>query len=799
MINFIQNNLFGLLVILLFIAVLGGFIALRLRQPLIIGFIAIGIIAGPSALNWLHLADKQVHIFAEMGLAFLLFIVGLKLDLQLIRSMGKVAVIIGFAQVLASAIGAFLISIALGIAAIPALFIAIALTFSSTIIIVKLLSDKHETDSLHGRLILGILIVQDLVAILSMLVLSASAGENSQHPLMQLLFILLKGAVLIGGIWLSGFVILPQVLPLFARSTELLILFAIGWALLLAFVGQLLGFGQEIGAFLAGVSLASTEYREIIGAKLVSLRDFMLLFFFVNLGGQLDLSGLGSKIIIALVLALYVLLGKSIMTMVLVALMGYRKRTGFMVGLSLAQISEFSLIVIAMGAANGFIDKSVVGIVTLVGLITIGLSSYLIQFSQEFYQRLSPRMRFLDKVKLRSKAEGQDSISLLAGKTDVILFGIGGYGSGIAREIVRRGHHLLAVDFDPQAVSAWQNKGGTAIFGDAEDYDFASSLPLSHVRWVISSIRDQQINAALIQSLRHAGYTGNIAFSARERAEGEKLVEQYAGLLFVPSEDAAIQAVDILAAREKEILRETMDKLIERMKDHYIVCGYGRMGQQIAKDFTARHVPYVVVENNPEQLPKLEEENIPHVDGNASHDETLLDAGIKRARGLIAVASSDEQNVFIVLSARGLNPDLYIVARSIREENEDKLRRAGANRVMSPYILGGRRMAAAVTRPGVMDFIDLVLHSESFDTEIGHITVPQGSLFSGQAIRDISLWQSCGVIILAVQRPDSQLLANPGPDFVLQEGDELILMGSQDKIDAAENELNRNIGVLNTE
>ena len=785
----IFHDIFGLLVLLLFIAVLGGFLALRFRQPLIIGFIAIGILAGPSGLNWLERTDIQVNLFSEMGLAFLLFIVGLKLDLQLIRSMGKVALLIGFSQVALTALGGFLLSMALGVSLMASIFIAVALTFSSTIIVVKLLSDKHETDSLHGRLALGILIVQDLVAVFTMLVLSAAAGENGQHPLMQILLICIKGAVFIAGVWLAGFVVLPRVLPLLARSTELLVLFAIAWALLLAFIGYLLGFGQEIGAFLAGIALASTDYREIIGSKLVTLRDFMLLFFFVELGGQLNLQGLGAQVLIAVLLAIFVLVGKSFFTMVLVAMMGYRKRTGFLVGLSLAQISEFSLIVIAMGAASGLIDNNVVGMVTLVGLITIGLSSYLIQFSQAIYQRLAPRVRFLDRFHSRLEESAQQALLALEGRTEYILFGLGGYGSGIAEELTRRGSNVLGVDFDPQAVFGWQRGGGHAVFGDAEDHDFAEALPLHDARWVISSIRDQQVNAALIKAVRHAGYTGNIAITARERADGQELADQYSGLLFVPSEDAAVQAVDILAAREEEIMRDTMDKLIDMMKEHYVICGFGRMGQQIAKDFTTRRVPFVVVENNPEQLPRLIEGNIPHVDGNAIFDETLLSAGIKRARGLIAVASSDEQNVFIVLTARGLNPDLFIVARSIREENEDKLLRAGANRVMSPYILGGRRMAAAVTRPGVMDFIDLVLHSESFDTEIGHVTVPDGTLCSGKSIKEITLWQRCGVIILAVKRAGEPLLANPGPDFVIQQNDELILMGSQDQIDAAEREL----------
>lgn len=232
-----------------------------------------------------------------------------------------------------------------------------------------------------------------------------------------------------------------------------------------------------------------------------------------------------------------------------------------------------------------------------------------------------------------------------------------------------------------------------------------------------------------------------------------------------------------------------MDKLIEQMKDHFIICGYGRMGQQIVKDLSREKVPLVVVESNPEQLPKLEERNIPHVVGNASEDSTLLKAGVDRARGLISVLPTDEDNVFVVLTARVLNPNLYIVARSILKENEDKLRRAGANKVMSPYILGGRQMAAAVTKPEVMEFLELVLHSDQFDTNVAHITVSPNSPHVGQSLADLGLWQNCGVTVLAVRRGE-EIHANPCPSYEIQAGDEVICIGSQAELENAQNYLN---------
>jgi len=774
------HDIFGELVVLLLIAAIIGALALRFRQPVVIGFILVGILIGPSGVYWIKAKD-QIHLFAEMGLALLLFIVGLKLDLRLIRTMGTTALIAGLGQVAATTAVGFLLALALGMPPLTALYIAIALTLSSTIIIVKLLSDKHETDSLHGRITLGILIVQDLVVVLAMLAVSAIGSPTALHPAAQTAIILLKGAGLLAGVGVMTFVVFPRMLPILARNAELLVLVSIAWALALALLGELLGFGKEIGAFLAGVSLASTAYREILGAKLVSLRDFLLLFFFVELGSRLHLGGLGSAIVASAALTLFVLIGKPLITLIVMGLMGYRRRTGFMVGASLAQISEFSLILVAMGVSAGHLGNEASGIVTLVGLISIGLSSYLIQHAQPLYDRLAPRLKIFE----RPIVHPEDTKAALTAPFDVVLFGLGSYGTGIAAHLQERGRSVLGVDFDPQAVRGWEERGWPAAFGDAEDPDFAATLPLAAARWVVSAIRDPQINRALAHAVRHAGYAGNLAFTARSRPEGELVISDQPGLLFVPFDDAAAQAVDLLFLREDEIARETMDQMIASISDHYVVCGYGRMGQQIVRDFQRQGMSFVVVEDNPEQLPRLKEQNIPHVIGKASLDEVLIAAGISRARGLIAVASSDEENVFIVLTARGLNHKLHIVARSIREENEDKLRRAGADRVMSPYILGGRRMAAAVTKPGVMDFLDLVLHSDAIATEIGHIGVPEGACCVGQTIQQLGLWQACGVTVLAVQRT-GELHANPCPDFLLQEGDELILMGTQAQIDTAQ-------------
>ncbi len=232
--------------------------------------------------------------------------------------------------------------------------------------------------------------------------------------------------------------------------------------------------------------------------------------------------------------------------------------------------------------------------------------------------------------------------------------------------------------------------------------------------------------------------------------------------------------------------RKRMQKRIDSMKDHYIICGFGRMGQQIAKDFRREGVPFVVIEQNPEQLPKLVEWDIPHLEGNASDDKVLVAAGIERAKGLITVLPTDEDNVFITLSARALNPNLYIVARSILLENENKLRMAGADRVMSPYVMGGRRMAIAVLRPNVLDFLELATHGDHPSIMIEEIAVDPGSCLVGKSLSESRLKQEAGVSVIAIKRSSGELLPNPSADIVISAGDVLIVLGSPEQLPRAE-------------
>lgn len=521
--------------IILILAATLGLLGQLLRQPLIVMFIALGILVGPSALNLISSTDK-INLLSELGIAILLFLVGLKLDLNLIRSMGKVAVTTGLGQVIFTSVFGFVLCLILGYSSITSLYIAIALTFSSTIIIVKLLSDKKEIDSLHGQIAIGFLIVQDLVVVFLMITLAALDRSVEGQLIFNVIKMMARGIAVLALFALITVYVIPVLVRYLARSQELLILFAIAWAVTVASVSDLLGFSREVGAFLAGVSLASSPYRNIITGRMVSLRDFLLLFFFIHLGIHLDLSLIGDQVTTAVILSVFVLIGNPLIVMVIMGLMGYRKRTSFLAGLTVAQISEFSLIFAALGHSLGHISQETVGLVTLVGMITIGLSTYMIIYSHNLFSWLSPFLGIFEKrIPYREDNIAPEGYPL----TDVVLVGLGRFGSGIARALQNEGHRFVAVDFDPKQVSFWQKQGVNAQYGDIEDPDLPEQLPLKQAKVIVSSIADVQLNLGLIRLLRYNNYRGDIAVTAHRAIDALTLQKEEDVTVLLPFSDAA--------------------------------------------------------------------------------------------------------------------------------------------------------------------------------------------------------------------------------------------------------------------
>jgi Kef-type K+ transport system membrane component KefB len=555
--DLIRQSVFGEVAALLVLAAAIGLFGAFLRQPLIVSFIVVGLIAGPFGLGIVR-SGENIDLLSKLGIAVLLFLVGIKLDVQLIRTLGAVSLTAGLGQVLLTAGIGLMVGLALGLGAVESSYIAVALTFSSTIIVVKLLSDRREIEALHGQVALGILIVQDLIVVAVMIVLSAvGIGAPGNASSGRVALAIVSGLSLVAVVALFARYVAGPLTERLAHVPELLITFAIAQAAMFAALADYVGLGKELGGLLAGISLASTRYRDIMAARLAPLRDFLLLFFFVALGSKLELSQLGASILPAAVFSGLVLIGKPVIVLAIMGGMGFRKRTGFLAGLTLAQISEFSLILMAMAAALGHVGGEVLGLVTLVGLITIAASTYMTTYSHAIYALCEPLLARFERR--GTPREPRDEALFRGRHYDVIVLGLGRLGNAVGARLHERGCRVLGVDFNPSAVRAWRKLGRDAEYGDATDPEFIANLPLT-ADWAVATmpvyvtgLTHEDPRRAIIQALRAGGFRGRIAVTSSRTETSAALRAAGADLVLEPFEDAADRAVELFTAPAAEV------------------------------------------------------------------------------------------------------------------------------------------------------------------------------------------------------------------------------------------------------
>lgn len=529
-----------------------GLLGLVLRQPLIVAFIAVGVLAGPSAFGIARSTDA-ITLLADLGIALLLFLVGLKLDLHLIRTLGRVALATGLGQVFFTSVVGGLLCLVMGLDPVTSLYVAVALTFSSTIIIVKLLTDKREVDSLHGRIALGFLIVQDLVVVVALGALSAlGMGQEVRDDPAQGFGVMALAAVALILLGVGMWCIAERLLARLVRTPDLLIIFTITWAVLMAALGDFSGLGQEMGGLAAGVAVSASPLREMVAGRLTSVREFLLLFFFIALGSHLDLDVITLQMREGVVLSLFVLVGNPLIVMIIMGWMGYRKRTSFLAGLTVAQISEFSLVFIAMGLTVGHVQAEAVGLVTFVGLVTIAVSTYMIYYSHQLYSVFEPVLGVFERRDTREDVEKLSAVQ--SGEFDVLIVGLGRYGSSIARRMIDRGLRVLGVDFDPDVIQHLREEGVTAVLGDVSDPDLLDHLPLHGVRCAVCAVPAAVRGLAsddprhiFLQAIRTAGFRGTAVVSASYLEDAEKLQRHGAHVILLPFQDAAKEAADQIA------------------------------------------------------------------------------------------------------------------------------------------------------------------------------------------------------------------------------------------------------------
>lgn len=532
-------------------------IAKLLKQPLIIAYILAGILVSPQVLDLVKNQDS-IATFSQIGIAFLLFMVGLNLSPKVVKDVGKVSVLTGLGQVVFTSLIGFFIARFFNYTLIESLYIAIALTFSSTIVIMKLLSDKKDLESLYGRISIGFLIVQDVVAMMILIVISSmSTGD----PAVELILgSILKGAGLVAAIYGAGRYMLPAITKRIASQQELLILFSIAWCFAWSTMSFLLGFSIEIGALLAGISLSISPYRYNISNKVKPLRDFFLLMFFVFLGSQMAFTNFSEQILPIIVFSTFILIGNPLIVMLLMGSLGYSKRTGFLAGLTVAQISEFSLLLIALGIKVGHLSSDILSMVTIVGLITIGGSTYFIIFGKKIFHRISKLLTVFEKKgeKVDAHKFHQDS------DYDVILIGYDYLGKNLIKKIRALKNSILVIDYNPEIVSRLIAAKIDCLFADVEDPDVFSDLNLKNTKMIISSLKSDDINMDLIYKVRKINPRCIIIVLAEERDPSLNLYSQGATYVITPQFLGSAHTLDMIEKHgfdEKSFIKEKMKHL----------------------------------------------------------------------------------------------------------------------------------------------------------------------------------------------------------------------------------------------
>lgn len=479
------------------VIVIGGMIAVLmrlLRQPLIIGYILTGVVVGPSVLGLI--SDKSAfEAYSEIGITLLLFIIGLGLNVGVVKSLGKVS--FTTAAVVLSMVGGLGIvcSLLLGFTPTEAMVVGFGLFFSSTIIILKVLSDKREVSRLHGQIALGVILVDDVVATLALLFVAGAGTAGTLGP-DDIAMLLLRGIGLGLGLYVFAVWLMPHFVKFLAGSQELLFVFTVGWGFGVATLFDISGFSHEVGALFAGVALAGLPYATEMAAKLKPLRDFFIVLFFVVLGENLGFSALKESLVPALILSLIVIIVKPIVVMGSLGALGYTQLTSFKAAVNLSQISEFSIILAVYASSVGLVGAELVSIITLVALITISVSTYLMKYDDTLYKLLEPRLHVFERKEIKEHSHRRQSYP-------IILFGYHRGGHEFLQTFRDMKQRYIVVDYDPEVIEHLDRQGVRNLYGDATDEELLHEVSANKAKLIVSTISDLSVNRSLLGYLRY--------------------------------------------------------------------------------------------------------------------------------------------------------------------------------------------------------------------------------------------------------------------------------------------------------
>ncbi len=529
-----MDNIFIQLATILTLSSAIGFIMIKFKLPLVVAYLLAGV-----TLSIVSVFDPSssivLEILPEIGIAFVLFLIGMELDLREVKALGFPIITAALGQILISTFAGYALAGTLGFTQSESLLIGLGLAFSSTVVVVKLLLEKRDLASLYGKLSIGILLVEDLVAIAVLMIISVqgsvfSLGLQQSFPLIALV---LKAT----GLFILTFVlskyVLEKIFDAASRNIELLFLTAITWCFVFTSLAVFSGFSVVIGAFLAGVALASSPYHLQIQGKIKPLRDFFVTLFFVFLGSQAKIQDLLSAWPAVIFFTAYALLFKPLIYVLILGSFGFKKHTMFQTAMNLSQISEFSLVVLLVGVNSKLISPSVLSIMSAVAVLSIIVSAILITYSKRIYKVVEPLMRFFVRTNNVHFLETNTEEEL---EDHVIIIGAHRVGGPVVMYLQKQKIPFVVMDFNPHVIDQLRKKGINVIYGDVGDPEILDSLQLEKAKLIICSATEMTDNEMLLEECKRRKTRAVLVARALDHDHAKALKDLGADYVILPEQ-----------------------------------------------------------------------------------------------------------------------------------------------------------------------------------------------------------------------------------------------------------------------
>ena len=527
-----MDNIFIQLAVVLFLCSALGYISHKLKLPLVVAYLSTGVIL--SFLKVFDLTHSMVlDVFPEIGIAFVLFLIGMELDLREVKSLGAPIIFSAIAQILISTTLGFYISGLLGFEKTESIYLGLGLAFSSTVVVIKMLLEKRDLASLYGKLSIGILLIEDMVAVVALMLLSvgSSALNFGLQESLPLLTLLLKALGLFVLTFILSKFVLEKIFDAVAKSTELLFFTAVSWCFVFTSLAVLSGFSVVIGAFLAGVALATSPYHVQIQGKIKPLRDFFLTLFFVYLGTQVRISDLAIAWPTIMIFTIFAIAVKPIIYAVILSLFGFRRHTIFQTSLNLSQISEFSLIVLLVGVQFGLASQLALSVMAAVAVISIVISSIFISFSKRIYKLFRPLLGIFERKMKTHFLETKNEYELAE---HVVVIGAHRVGGPIVKYLKKANIPFVVMDFNPSVIKKLRDDGMNVVYGDIGDPEVLDGLQIDTAKLIISTASDFKDNELLLEECIRRKTKATIVVRAEEIDHSEQLKALGANYVIMP-------------------------------------------------------------------------------------------------------------------------------------------------------------------------------------------------------------------------------------------------------------------------